>query len=98
MTVVVTRMPGGVSQVFRPDSGRITYKSRRGPAYLRIPGIAGVAWFAKKGSRVVIEGVDISLEDVTLIAPDSEGYSEALRLAVEAEEAFGKESRSSQCD
>ncbi len=45
-------MPGGVSQFFNPDTGRITYKCKKDSAFLKIEAIGGIIKFNKKLAAV----------------------------------------------
>ena len=78
MTVVVTRMPGGVAQVFNPDTGKITYKckSEKG-AVVEIEALGGVARFAGPGSSAVVCGPSVKLDGCEVVREGQEGYAEA---------------------
>lgn len=82
MTVVVTTMPGGVAQVFNPDTGRITYKckSERGAA-MEIEALGGVVLFRAKGSIATVCGPSSSLHECDLVREGSDGYAEAKKEA-----------------
>ncbi len=40
MTVIVTRKPGGVTQLFNTETGRVTYKCKAESAYMLIEALA----------------------------------------------------------
>ena len=48
MTVIVTKMPGNVVQLFNPDTGKITYKCKSEQAFLKLDAFDGVVHFNKK--------------------------------------------------
>jgi len=49
-------MPGGVSQFFNPDTGRIIYKCKKDSAFLKIEAIGGIVKFNKKGAKATVTG------------------------------------------
>jgi len=42
MTVIVTRKPGGVTQLFNTETGRVTYKCKAESAYMLIEAFGGI--------------------------------------------------------
>jgi hypothetical protein len=49
MTVIVTRKPGGVTQLFNTETGRVTYKCKAESAYMLIEAFGGIIKFNHKG-------------------------------------------------
>lgn len=91
MTVVVTKMPGGVAQVFNPDAGKITYKCKADQAYLKIDAFEGIVKFNKKDAKAIVFGPKTSTEDCTIIRKDDSEFQQALSSVVESEIKFRKE-------
>ena len=92
MTVVVTSMPGGIAQVFNPDTGRITYKckSERG-AVMEIGALGGVARFSGRGSSAVVSGPSVQLHGCEVLREGDEGYGEARAEARRCRAEFARE-------
>lgn len=88
MTVIVTRMPGGVVQLFNPDTGKITYKCKSAQAYLYIDAFDGIVKFNKKGSMAVVSGPITSLEDCTIIKKTDSNFITVLKQVIESEKNF----------
>lgn len=57
MTVIVTKKPGGITQLFNPDTGKITYKSKKDQAFLKIDAFEGIVKFNKKGAKAIVEPI-----------------------------------------
>lgn len=91
MTVIVTKLPGGVSQLFNPDTGKITYKSKLDEAYLKINAFNGIVKFNKKGSRAIVDGPNTTIEDCEIIKPDNTSYNDALQKTLNFEKKFKEE-------
>jgi len=56
MTVVVTRKPGGVTQLFNTETGRVTYKCKAESAYMLIEAFGGIIKFNHKGAIATVTG------------------------------------------
>ncbi len=91
MTVVVTRMPGGIAQMFTPETGKITYKCKGQTALMEIEAFGGVVRFNQRGSKAIVSGPVTELQDCSVIMPEDDGYAEARRAAAEAIIAFREE-------
>ena len=48
MTVTVTRKPGGITQLFNTETGRVTYKCKAESAYMLIEAFGGLYNLIKK--------------------------------------------------
>jgi len=48
MTVIVTRKPGGVTQLFNTETGRVTYKCKAESALMYIEAFDGIVKFNQK--------------------------------------------------
>ncbi len=62
MTVIVTRKPCAVTQLFNTETGRITYKCKAESAYMLIETFGGIIKFNHKGAIVTVTGHITSLE------------------------------------
>ena len=51
MTVIVTKMPGGVAQIYNPSIGKITYKCKADQAFLKLDAFDGIVKFNQKMQR-----------------------------------------------
>ena len=94
MTVLVTKMPGGIAQVYNPQTGKITYKCKGDKAYLKLDAFDGIVKFNQKNSKAIVDGPHTSLEDSVVIKKDDPEYSQALRAVLEAEKKFKEEQKS----
>jgi hypothetical protein len=56
MTVTVTRKPGGITQLFNTDTGRVTYKSKAESAYMLIEAFGGIVKFNQKNAMATVTG------------------------------------------
>lgn len=45
MTVTVTKMPGGITQLFNTETGRVTYKCKSESGYMFIEAFGGIVQF-----------------------------------------------------
>jgi hypothetical protein len=63
MTVTVTRKPGGITQLFNTDNGRVTYKCKAESAYMLIEAFGGIVKFNQKNAMATVTGHITSLED-----------------------------------
>lgn len=88
MTVTVTKMPGGVVELFNPDTGKITYKAKADTAFLNLDSFGGVLKFTKKGAKATILGNTIETDSCEIIKKDSPNYISALKLCLSMEKEF----------
>jgi len=88
LTVTVTKMSGGVVELFNPDTGKITYKAKAETAYLNLEGFGGIVKFNKKGSKATIVGTVALTEDCDIIKQDSPTYKSALLESLKAQKSF----------
>ncbi len=90
MTVIVTRKPGGVTQLFNTETGRVTYKCKAESAYMLIEAFGGIIKFNHKGAIATITGHITSLESCDVIKKGHPSYKEALSTILSAEKEFAK--------
>lgn len=91
MTVIVTKMPGGIAQMFTPETGKITYKCKGQSTFMEIEAFGGIVKFNQKGSKAIISGHVTELQDCTVILPEEDGYESAKKHATDALIAFKKD-------
>jgi hypothetical protein len=85
MTAIVTRLSGGISQMFNPDTGKITYKCKAESGYLKLDAFGGIVKFNKNGSKATIFGPNTSSEDCDVIKEGEQGYPVALKAFLESQ-------------
>lgn len=75
----MTKLPGGVSQIFNPDTGKITYKCKKEHAYYPIEAFGGIVKFNNKGSSVTVSGPITTIDDCIVIKNSDIEYKPALK-------------------
>ena len=90
MTVIVTRKPGGVTQLFNTETGRVTYKCKAESAYMIIEAFGGIVKFNQKGSIATVTGHITSLESCDVLKKGHPDYKEALTLIISSHKEFAK--------
>ena len=90
MTVTVNKMPGGVTQLFNTETGRVTYKCKSDSAFLPIDAFGGIVKFNQKGAMATITGDIKSLDSCDVIKEGDSGYKEALSSVIQAHKEFAK--------
>ena len=90
MTVTVTRKPGGITQLFNTETGRVTYKCKSDSAYMIIEAFGGIVRFNQKGAIATVTGHVTSLESCDVIKKGDSEYKEALSTIITAHKEFAK--------
>lgn len=90
MTVIVTRMPGGITQLFNTKTSRVTYKCKSESGYMMIEAFGGIVKFNQKGAIATITGHLTSLDFCDVIKEDDPNYKEALIAIIHAQKLFAK--------
>ena len=90
MTVVVTRKPGGVTQLFNTETGRVTYKCKAESAFMQIEAFGGIVKFNQKDAIATVTGHITSLESCDVLKKGHSEYKEALTAIVSAYKEFAK--------
>jgi len=90
MTVVVTRKPGGVTQLFNTETGRVTYKCKAESAFMLIEAFGGIVQFNQKDAIATVTGHITSLESCDVIKKGHSNYKEALTVIVSAHKEFAQ--------
>ena len=90
MTVIVTRKPCGVTQLFNTETGRVTYKCKAESAYMLIEAFGGIIKFNHKGAVATVTGHITSLESCDVIKKGHTNYNEALSTIISAHKEFAQ--------
>ena len=88
MTVTVTRKPGGITQLFNTETGRVTYKCKSESAYMLIEAFGGIVKFNQKGAMATVTGHITSLESCDVIKKGDSQYKDALQSIISAHKEF----------
>ncbi len=90
MTVIVTKMPGGVTQLFNTETGRVTHKCKADSALMLIEAFGGIVKFNQKNAKATVTGHLTSLESCDVIKEGDHGYKKALSIIIEDKKKFAK--------
>ncbi len=90
MTVIVTRKPGGITQLFNTETGRVTYKCKAESAYMIIEAFGGIVKFNQKGAIATVTGHITSLELCDVIKKGHPNYKDALSAILSAHKEFAQ--------
>ena len=90
MTVTVTRKPGGITQLFNTETGRVTYKCRAESAYMLIEAFGGIVQFNQKNAIATVTGHITSLESCDVIKKGHSNYKNALNAIISAHKEFAQ--------
>ena len=90
MTVTVTRKPGGITQLFNTETGRVTYKCKAESGYMLIEAFGGIVKFNQKGAIATVTGHITSLESCDVIKKGHSEYKEALIAIIAAHKEFAQ--------
>lgn len=90
MTVTVSRNPGGITQLFNTETGRVTYKCKSDSAFMPIEAFGGIVKFNQKGAKATVTGEAKTLELCEVIKEGDPNYKEALSSVIQAKKEFVK--------
>lgn len=90
MTVTVTKKPGGLTQLFNTETGRVTYKCKADSAFMLIEAFGGIVKFHQKGAMAIVTGEVTSIENCSVIKKGDTEYKDALSAIVLAKKEFAK--------
>jgi len=90
MTVTVTRKPGGITQLFNTDTGRVTYKCKADSAFMLIEAFGGIVKFNQKNAMATVIGHVTSLESCDVIKKGHPEYKDALITIIAALKEFAQ--------
>ena len=91
MTVIVTRKPGGITQLFNTETGRVTYKCKAESGYMLIEAFGGIVKFNQKGAIAIVTGHITSLESCDVIKKENSDYRTALTALISSHKTFSQE-------
>ena len=95
MTVTVTRKPGGITQLFNTETGRVTYKCKAESAFMLMDAFNGIVRFNKKGAIATVTGHVTSLESCDIIKQEDSEYKTALMAIISSHKEFAQISTNS---
>ncbi|NNL57880.1 MAG: hypothetical protein HKP31_00130 [Nitrosopumilus sp.] len=90
MTITVTRKPGGITQLFNTETGRVTYKCKADSAYMLIEAFGGIVQFNQKGAIATVTGHITSLESCDVLKKGHPNYQSALNAIISAHKEFAQ--------
>ena len=90
MTVTVTKKPGGITQLFNTETGRVTYKCKAESAYMLLEAFGGIVKFNQKGAMATVTGHITSLESCDVLKKGHPEYKEALSSIISSYKEFAK--------
>lgn len=90
MTVTVTRMSGGVTQLFNTETGKVTFKCKADSALMYIEAFGGIVRFNQKGAMATVSGHLTTLDSCDVLKDTDEGYKQALFVIIEKKKEFVK--------
>ena len=90
MTVIVTRKPGGVTQLFNTETGRVSYKCKAESALMYIEAFDGIVKFNQKNAIATVTGNITSLESCDVIKKNDQDYKSALTSIISAQKEFAQ--------
>ena len=88
MTVTVTKMPGGITQLFNTETGRVSYKCKADSGYMFIEAFGGIVKFNQKGAMATVTGDVISLDSCAVIKREDSQYDEAVSSVIQSYKDF----------
>lgn len=90
MTVTVTKMPCGITQLFNTETGRVTYKCKADSGFMLIEAFGGIVKFNQKGSMATVTGHVTTLDACNIIKQGDTEYKSALIKVIQAHKDFAK--------
>jgi len=90
MTVIVTRKPGGVTQLFNTETGRVTFKCKAESALMYIEAFDGIVKFNKKNAIATVTAHITSLESCDVIKKGDPDYKSASASIISAQKEFAQ--------
>ena len=95
MTVIVTKKPGGITQLFNSTTGKVTYKSKSETAFMPIEAFGGIVKFTRKGAMATVSGEVIALDSCEVIKQDDAFFKDALSRVIQAHKDFSHDQNKS---
>jgi hypothetical protein len=84
MTVTVTKMPGGITQLFNTETGRVTYKCKAESGLMLIEAFGGIVKFNHKGAMATVTGAITTLDSCNVIKENDPDYTAALDKIIQS--------------
>lgn len=88
MTVTITKKPGGITQLFNTETGKVIYKCKAESAYMLIEAFGGIVKFNKKGAMATVTGHITNLDFCDVIKKGHPEYKQALSTIIMAHKEF----------
>ena len=88
MTVTVTKMPGGITQLFNTETGRVSYKCKADSGFMFIEAFGGIVKFNQKGAMATVTGNTISLDSCAVIKKGDPQYDQAASAVIQSYKDF----------
>lgn len=83
-------MPGGITQLFNTETGRVTYKCKSESGYMLIEAFGGIVKFNQKGAMATVTGHLTSLDSCNVIKEGDSNYKEALTSIIYSQKQFAQ--------
>jgi len=90
MAVLVTRKPGGITQLFNTETGRVSYKCKAESALMYIEAFDGIVKFNQKNAMATVTGNITSLDSCDIIKKEDQGYKNALITIISTQKEFAQ--------
>ena len=84
------KKPGGVTQLFNTETGKITYKCKAESTFMFIEAFGGIIKFNHKGAIATVTGHITSLESCDVIKKGHPNYKEALSTIILVHKEFAQ--------
>lgn len=90
MTVTVQKMPGGITQLFNTETGRVSYKCKAESGFMLIEAFGGIVKFNQKGSMATVTGHVTKLDSCDVIKEKDPAFKDALTKIIQDHKDFAK--------
>ncbi|QUC63907.1 hypothetical protein NsoK4_05435 [Nitrosopumilus sp. K4] len=90
MTVIVQKMPGGITQLFNTETGRVSYKCKAESGFMLIEAFGGIVKFNQKGAMATVTGHVLDLDSCDVLKEGDSAYKEALYQIIQDHKDFAK--------
>ena len=90
MTVTVKKMPGGITQLFNTETGKVSYKCKAESGFMLIEAFGGIVKFNRKGAMATVTGHVTNLDSCDVIKAGDPLYKDALSHIIQVHKDFAK--------
>lgn len=90
MTVTVTKMAGGITQLFNTETGKVTFKCKADSALMDIEAFGGIVKFNQKGATATVCGNFTTLDSCDIIKDKDPDFKDGLLKIIEKKKEFAK--------